>query len=472
MKSIRIFISALLVLALSFSLSGQTRTSYFVKKSTLRHNYNGAFAPDQGYVGIPALSNINVGMSSNMGVSSILFPLDNGKVGFFLNEGVDADRFLNSIEETSYLNGVVNFDIINAGWFSGKDSFWTLDLGVKTEINSSVPKEMFRFAKEGMKTSSQSYLIEQTSFGTDVYGQLSVGYSQGLDKLLKGLRIGGKLKVLFGLQSVSATIESMNIKMGADQWMATAIGNGYVLGGGLAFDKNNQGRIESVSFEPGQFAFAGMGAAIDLGVEYRISQGTPVDGLTFSLSVVDLGFISYFKNQSRVLTNDGGTFTYNGFQDIDFKDFDFSDQIEQLGKDFLDMVSFQEKPADGSQMKTLAAKVYAGVEYPFLKDKMSVGLIYSGRFGSFYNEHELTLAYNYAPVRWFDIAVSYSFLNSRQSIGWLVTFVPRKGLNVFLGSDYTCFSYAPIGLPLNKAYLDFSLGISVPLGGKNKRFIR
>lgn len=466
MKKINIFIAVIVLLSLSMVVEGQSKTNFFVQNSTMRHNYNVASAPDQGFVGFPALSNINFSNYGNFGASTFLYQLDNGKTGLFLNPEVGTDDFLNSLPDVTHESMYLNYDLFNAGFFTFKNSFWTIGLGVRTELNATMPKELFRFAKQGMaEGSSSNYLIEQTTINAQMYGQLYLGYSQGLDKLVKGLRVGGKLKLLVGLEDIDMAIESLNVQMGADSWLASARGKGHIYGGGINLYENERGVVDSLEFDASTLGVSGFGAAIDLGFEYRISQGTPVDGLTFSFSVVDLGFISYSQNKSTLLTNDGSnTFTYDGFSNIDFNNFDFSDQLDELKDDLVDMASFSQESADAAQVQALSAKIYAGVEYPFLKDKMRVGLLYSGKFGRYRNQHELTVAYNYAPVRWFDVALSYSFLNSQQSIGWLITFVPRKGLNIFFGSDYTQFSYSKQGIPVNKSYLDFNLGISIPLG--------
>ncbi len=469
MKHIYRYTILILLVTTSFGALGQNKTSYFVKNSTLRHNLNASFAPDQGYIGIPVLSNINVGVLSNMGASNFLFPLQNGKVALFLHKDVPADAFLNSFSSSPYLNASMDMDILNAGWFSWKDSFWSVSLGVKTDINSSIPTSMFEFMKKGMQNDPQHYTISNLSFGEDIYTQLSLGYSQGLDKYLKGLRLGGKIKMLFGLSSMNASINQFDINMGSDAWRVSSNASGSVLGGGIKIEKDPNGVITNIAFDASTLSIGGVGMAVDFGIEYRLSQGTPLDGLTFSLSVADLGFISYFKNQSKDLIAQGNA-SFSGFKDMNVENFDFQQEIDKVKEQLLSMASFKEQISEKGKTKMVSAKVYAGIEYQFLNDKMGVGLLYSGRFGQYRYDNELTLSYNYAPVRWFDVALSYSFLNSRQSIGWLLTFVPKKGLNIFFGSDYTCLNYTPQGIPVKNAYLDFNIGISVPLGGINRRY--
>ena len=132
----------------------------------------------------------------------------------------------------------------------------------------------------------------------------------------------------------------------------------------------------------------------------------------------------------------------------------------------MSIVTFRKSELESDKILRLTTKFYAGVDYSFLKDKMNVGLLYVGHFSPLRDHHEMMVSFDYAPTEWFDVALSYSYMNTRTSIGWLLTFTPGKGLNVLLGSDYTAFRYSPQGIPVNKAFLGVNLGVSVPIGQK------
>ena len=147
--------------------------------------------------------------------------------------------------------------------------------------------------------------------------------------------------------------------------------------------------------------------------------------------------------------------------------------------DLLSMVSFSEQSVTENQIRMMTATLYAGVDYSFLKDKMNVGLLYSARFGRLRTENELTFAWNYAPTRGFDIALSYSLLKTHSTIGWLITASPKRGLGIFFGSDFTPVNYSalkleglPISIPVPKKelILDVHFGVTVSFGGTNSRY--
>lgn len=478
MKKIVLLLGIISISALTFNALAQSRTSYFVRNSTQNHEFNAAFAPDQGYMGFPLLSGVDLNLGSSLGVSNFLFPLSNGKTGLFMNSEVSADEFLSGIRNSNALGVKFRYKILDAGWYTWKDSFWTLSFDVRADVDLSLPGELFRFAKLGMSGDPTSYSIRNLGVTGQVYGQVALGYSQGLDKWVKGLRIGGKVKFLASMMDVEANISRLDLNMGSDSWRVNSVATGSILGGGLVpkFDEN--GHVNGVGFDMSGLGVAGYGAAFDLGISYTISQGTPVDGLRFSLSVTDLGFISYNKSKARVLASDGKEFVFDGVDGIG-TDTDFNEVFSQLGDDLLTMASFSEQPVTDDQIRMLTATLYAGVDYSFLKDKMNVGLLYSARFGRLRTENELTLAWNYAPTRGFDIALSYSLLRTHSTIGWLITAFPKRGLGIFFGSDFTPVNYSalnleglPISIPVPKKelILDVHFGVTISLGGTNSRY--
>lgn len=137
-------------------LSAQSRTSYFVRNSTQNHYMNAAFVPDQGYVGVPFLNGFDIQLGGNFGPSTFLYPLSNGKTGLFLNEEVSSEAFLAGPRNNTSLDLNFGYNVVDAGWFTGKDSFWTISLGMDVNVDSSIPKEFFRFLKNGMTTNPRA----------------------------------------------------------------------------------------------------------------------------------------------------------------------------------------------------------------------------------------------------------------------------------------------------------------------------
>lgn len=76
MKKIYAFLFTLL---LASGAAAQNPTAYFMEGSTLRSQFNPAFAPLRGYVNIPGLGGLDINVSGNLSIDKILYPR-NGKL--------------------------------------------------------------------------------------------------------------------------------------------------------------------------------------------------------------------------------------------------------------------------------------------------------------------------------------------------------------------------------------------------------
>ena len=119
---------------------------------------------------------------------------------------------------------------------------------------------------------------------------------------------------------------------------------------------------------------------------------------------------------------------------------------------------------------------YLGAEMPFLKNTMSVGLLYSARVSHSYTRQELTVSYNLNPCKWFALGVNYSFLNTAHTMGFIFELTPKWGPAFYIGADYLPISWtkAPIlmgdggfnMMPLSMR-LNLNFGLALHLGSKH-----
>ncbi len=464
MKQVSRYMVIALLLISSLSLGAQTlRTSYFLENSTLRHTLNPSFASQQGYIGIPLISSIGLDFQSNMAIKNFFYPLNNGKMGTFLHPEVSADKFLSTLNPQSYLSGKISYDIVNLGFATGKSSFWTVDLGLRVDVNSNIPDAFFKFLKQGMTSNQTNYLIKDLSVAQDAYMQLSLGYSQALP-FLEGLRVGGRVKFLVAVDHALINLDQLDLNLGEDAWLIASSATATIMGKGLEFVKDDNGSIKSITMEPSKLGIGGFGFGVDLGASYRLSLGTPVDGLTASISVSDLGLISYPATAIRRAKAASNT-TYTGFQNVDISNLTIDQEINKLKESLFAIADFKEVTGiSQSETTKLNATLYAGLSYPFLNDKMNVGLLYTGKFLPFKTLNELTFSYSYLPARWFSATVSYSMLNTYSSFGWLLNFTPKSGVNFFIGSDYIPLLFSKQFIPIDPLFITLQAGLSIPIG--------
>lgn len=460
MKNRIVRIGTVLLAMISFHMQLQSqniaRTGYFVENATHRHLMNPALTPLRGYVSFPVAGEFSLNLESNTALSTYLYPSADGSQLFtFLHEDVTADQFLSQLDPKNYIRTDLRTSLLSFGFFSGK-SFWTFDLATRAHAGLNIPYEMFEFLKLGM-TSSQGnlYEIRDLNINANAFVEASLGYSRNI---MNNLRVGGKLKFLAGGASLIANVKQMDIEMRPEQWTITTIGELNAYGKGLALVKDSAGVIENVDFDsPG---LGGMGAAIDLGVTY-----SPIPNLEISAAIIDLGAIRW--NQENIKSAAAsGSVTFSGIDNIgtdEGNEDEMDAQMEQLEEDLLKMAEFKEVYATEDFMERLNPTVNAGLEYSFLRNRISVGGLYSARFMENETYNELTGSLNLKPARWFNLTGSYSVMHGvKETFGFALGFAPTI-INIFLACDYTFYNVTPTFLPINTATTNFQLGVSIPL---------
>ncbi len=455
-----IYIITFLLVAFVMNAAAQSKTQYFQPSYSQRHNLNPAFSPYRGYVAIPGLGKIDVMLRSNLGLSNFLFPLDNGELGTFMHPEVSYDQFLNTLSPNNYMNMGLQMSLLSAGWYY-KESFWSIDLDLDVNTGYNLPYDLFEFAKRGMTHNPTEYDMSNIQANAEAITSLSIGYSRQIDK---NLRVGAKVKFLASLGAIDMNVSQMNLQLSDEAWRVDAMGNVNMMGTFFTIEKDAEGNFTGIKVsEFTDIAPAGYGGAIDLGAEYDMSD--LVKGLKVSLAVVDLGFIRYSaKNVNRGEAQ--GSVNYSGFDNVSEGE-DFEKVVNQLENELLDMLDF--KMADPISMTYgIRTTINAGVEYAFLENKMSVGLLSSTVFGRPKTITEVTASYNLRPVNWFSANMSYSFANTFQTIGASLNFTPKWFLNLFLACDYIALNTNPQYIPLKDAFFNFQMGIVIPLANNIK----
>lgn len=455
-------LSSLLVMLLPFALCGQAlRGSYFMDSSIQRVKLNPSFAPKTNYFTIPVVGDLSINVDSNLGAQNFLFP-KNGVLYTYLNQNVTSAEFKSLLPELPHIQFDFNTDLLGTGFYLGKRSFLTIDVGLKTDVKMNIPSQFFIFFKDGMTSPEQVYNFKDFAISENVYAQLSVGYRRDMSDLVPGLSVGMKVKALAGVSKMDVRINDAEIFMSSDKLEVKAEAEGTMYGKFVEYvEPVNDGENGKFKINPSELAPSGWGVAVDLGAEYKLKFDNPiVNGVNFSASVVDLGAIFYSEDAVTTLTS-GGHSSFKGFQGIS-TDFDFSHALKNITQDFLSLADLQKVQGGKSGTASLINKAFAGVEVPFINNLMSVGLLYSYMYGF----SDLTASYNLKVANIFNVGVNYSFLNTTKSFGCILEFVPRNGVAIFLGSDYVSFNYTPQGIPVDKALINAKLGIQATFGSK------
>lgn len=441
------------------------RTSYFMEGSHYRQQLNPALTPGRGYINLPVIGALNASVnSSSLGYQDVMDIIDNSEDSdFFMSSD-----FIGRLENFNNLNVNLSTDILSAGWYKGKN-FWSFNIGLRNDIGASIPKSTFEFLRnmDGLDVTDWDRLarinerVGKQSLEINSYAEVGIGFARNINSRLT---VGGRVKALLGIGNLKLNIDDIivesnisgyenmdwenptneqleNLRGSANIHVDATLENSSKL---IELPQNDEGYIDEIEF--GSFGFAGYGAAIDLGVSYKL-----LDKLTLSASVLDLGFMKWSKNNTSVAKA-------GAHQEYDLKNpselYEFVDVVssgEVLNFDMLNMTV--EDKAKESRNTSLTSTVVVGAEYELLGNWLAVGALYTARFIKPETLNELTLSANIRPKNNLNLAVSYSLL---QGAGKTIGLAAKLG-PLFVGTDYMFFGKNTKNL---NAYVGFSIPLS------------
>lgn len=450
--------------------------SYFLDSSLNRHEMNPAFAPRANYFQLFGIGNMGVGAMTNLDVPTFFYP-KNDELLTFLHRDVSAKEFDRALPNRPHLDVDFNTTLLGFGFYTKNLSYWTFDLDIRAMVDADIPRDLFMFMKKGVGTAGASYNIGNINAYAMAGLQASVGYSRDI---IKGLRAGVKARFIAPFAYAGLNLENVRLDTEADKWTLTTEGYAHAAVQGLDMSIPQGETMPSMAFDLDRMlsnkVLAGMGVSFDLGVEYTLNLGTIIDGLSVSAAVTDLGVIKYNKNAVSSFRTSGSV-PWEGFQNVTLDGEEFEESLNSFVENAKDrLLNLEEMDQASGFSRSTMPRFYVGAEMPFLKNTMSVGLLYSSRVSHSYARHELTLSYNLNPCKWFALGLNYSFLNTAHTMGFIMEFTPKVGPAFYIGADYlpVTWAKAPMfmgedgfnSLPLS-IRLNLNFGIAFHLGSKH-----
>ena len=467
-------IALILVGIISASIKAQqANTNYFMDINPIRHNLNPAFQPDADlYIGLPVIGLTQLGIGNNSFTLKDLIYKSNGQTITFLNSVQTTNNFYNSLLSNTVLRADVQTNILSFG-FRKLSNYWTFTLTEKLDGAVGLPKDLFKFAFYGTQDSVNVNRFNLKTLQTDIslYTEAALGFSKKIDNRLY---MGGKIKLLLGTANISNTNQNLNLEAGLQNWKLSGSGSAFYSGPAKILIGN---QLQSFSVTPPNgltdwLLPSGIGAGIDLGASYKLT-----DKIEVSAALIDLGFISWFKNLNNI--NYSVDFNFNGFRQFNAGTItSVADVFNKLatGNTLNDSILTPLKKSTNltqsynSYTTSTTTKFNLGLEYKVL-NYVSVGLLSHTQFFKNTMTEEVTASVNAKPTNWLNGSVSYSFLNGNfSSIG--AGLVLKVGIvNLFLAADYIPFqkitfpltnSFAnSIAIPYNTKFYNISTGINL-----------
>lgn len=445
-------------------------SAYFTQDYKYRHQMNAAFGNDQSYFSIPVLGNVNAKMQGNFGLGDVLFK--NPESGYynytFMHPDVPMDEALAGFnKDKNRLGADLNVTILSTG-FKAFGGYNVIDLRSRTNVGVSLPYNLFEFAKN---LDNRYYEFGDMLARAQSFVELGLGHSR---QITDDLRLGAKVKLLFGIGRADLSIKGMKANLTGDVWTITSgKTQAEVNMKGIQFknttdDYERGGVYEHVDFDETDIdggGIGGFGFGLDLGGEYKVTEG-----LTVSAAINDLGFINWSNNyQLRQLNSQ---FTFEGFKDIEIKDgsggVSIDDQADSYKDQLSDFVNLQNTGNKGAKSTMLAATANVGVEYALPNyDCLSFGLLGQHHFAGDYSWTEGRLSANWSPLSWLNGGVNVGVNTFCASAGWVLNIHPA-GFNIFLGMDHILGKQSKEFIPLS-SNANFVIGMNVAWGGSKKK---
>lgn len=435
-KMMKKFLLAAAVPAMFFFAVGASaqslQSSFFLDNYTYSYQLNPASMTEDmnGFFGL-GIDNINIGANSNLGLGSVLFPMtiDGQKTLVTgLHPDVDADTFLNKLDDRNVIDLNANLNILSFG-IARNSSLFTFELNLRSEIGTDVPKDAFALLKLG-GTRDDRYTLKDISLNTTNYVEAVAGYSKSLNG---NWRLGGRLHLIAGIADASVIVPKADVDVKGD-FAVDATGSVNIYAGKYQLPSNADGYvdIDNISFDPHELGLGGFGAALDLGAEYRS------DSWILSASVLDLGGV-FWKDGMVAEAN------YSGI--VDSKNVDADALLKIVDK------------AD-DKFIGLGPRVNAGVRYQILPS-LSAGVLGTVRTGR-YGWSEARAGLTYTPGHFFSIAATGGANTYGPCFGAAMNF-NIAFLNLYLGTDAIMTSFSPQLIPINKMHTRLNAGLVINL---------
>lgn len=455
----RLYIILAVILLWSVSALAETSTLYFMNYLPHKLYMNPAFQNTcETFVELPVISNFSIDASAGkLNVNDIIKYKD-GQMVTFLHPSFnnsERDALYKKLRNSNVVHEEMSVTLFGFGFRVKKKGYLTINMSLRQDITGVIPKDLFSLALYGTpdSTNVNSYNLKNTKASVNAYMDLSGGYSHRINDKWS---VGGRLHLLLGLANAEADFSSLSINAEGKQWRA--VGNGVIKTSvpGMSVKLDSSGKIDGFNF-PSQFKDyitsyqVSMGAAIDVGAVYK-----PLKCLNISFSIKDAGFMVW-QNVNRA--NGIIDYTFNGINLKVKEDINYGDSILKVLRE-----SYRLDNSDKKYVTAMNAKMYVGVEYSFLKDMMSVGLLSKTALDACKLSEELTLSYNLRPCRWFSMSASYSFISGGFSTLGLGLNLRLSPINFYVVTDYMPLYYSNEGIPYRSQRLNVQAGILLTFG--------
>ncbi|MFC1732753.1 DUF5723 family protein [candidate division KSB1 bacterium] len=445
-QGLSIIIFSLLIL--SKTTQSQTdRTKYFLESIPQANYSNPANVPDaKYYIAIPGLSSHYLSFkNSGFTYEDILSRRDDDSLELTTN------KFLNSLSEKNTLSFNQSAEILAFG-FRARKSYFYFNITEKFSSNMKYPKELFNLLLNGnYQYIGEEVSLEGIGLNLNVYNEFALGFSREINKRWT---IGTRIKYLIGIANIWTEESDLKLYTGtADEAYTMRATSNIIINTAVP------GTLSKISDSIGEFEFSDFtknsGFALDLGGKFKLNEK-----FTFSASVIDFGYIKWKEGvENYVSKSANNTFSFEGIEFNEFfsggevNDSTFTTVIDSLEK------SLGIDTTNNSYRAPLVTQFHVAAIYS-LTPRDRFGALIRGNISSTGLDPSITVSYNRAFGRTFNLAISYTAMNKSYMNFGLGTVLNIGAFQLYLISD-NIYSYIA---PKKSKFVNFVFGMNVTVG--------
>ncbi len=492
---------AIALLASSMAISAQeVNTLYFLENSPQRTLFNPALTPvSSGYISFTPLGYTSLWAgNTNLAMSDLVYTNKSGQTITALNTG-ETEKFLKRLRRNNLIGLDLTTTILAFGARTKQDGYFHAGIYLRADAGVNISKEIATsfITPEGIGLNMDKQLsLSGLGVTAQAYTEIMGGYTRALNDQWV---LGGRLKFLIGLANARMNINKFTLtpgKPGEDARLNVegdlSLSAPGALDPAALLPAQGEGLIENMDARMKKFTApmeggnimqmikpAGYGAAIDFGFTYK-----PIKYVQISAAINDLGFI-YWTNAIKGSVK--GDMPFDGIGTIELKadengkinGDEISQQISDHMQGYLNQLEASAKP--GGYARLTRARLNIGIDGLFWENRVGVGVLSQTKLYNNKVYEELTLGGFFRPVNWFNLAVSYSFINGHGgNIGAALGFAPYDGIMMTLAADYIPTYYADMSsltnsskkqyyLPYKTPGVNVAFGFSIVWGTNKKR---
>jgi len=416
----KIFLSvAISALFWGNTFAQDSQTLYYMNRVPQSTMMNPAMQPACNfYLGLPVVSSLQLGVGNNrLGLTDVIMkhPTEDSLITFLHPDAeFNTTDFLNKLGENNFFYEDFRTDLLSFG-FRLNTWYFSFNLSERLSTSINYPKDLMSLILEGNSqftntNADLTYLGVNSSF----YREYGLGIAKEINQTLS---VGIRAKILFGHANITSDYKENSFTMYTSRdsiyldadatvntsspLIATTNTDGDFSGFELpAYIENSQ----TDSLIDLALAHTNMGLGIDLGVYYK-----PIDKLSLSLSIIDLGYIKW-KKEDVTNIDLKGSYSFTGIDvsndigGIDSLDSGFDSMLDSLTN------SFTISNTSESYTTGLGAKVYVGGSYALSK-KFDLGFLSRTYFFNSNINQAFTFSANVRPINGLSASLSYSIMN-------------------------------------------------------------